>query len=414
MEQKRVVITGMGVVSTLGHDLETYWKNLTAGRSGISYIDLFDTTNFTTKIAGQIKDFDYSEFIDRKEARRMDRFTQFAVVAAEKAVLDSGINFDDTDRDQVGVIVSSGIGGMYTYEDECRAMFERGPRRVSPFFIPMLIPDISPGYISMRHGLRGLNYATVSACASSSHAIGDALHHIQAGRATVILAGGSEAPLTQMGVAGFNALKAISTRNDEPEKASRPFDLDRDGFVMGEGGAILVLEELEHAKRRGARIYAELVGAGFTADSYHITAPVPDGNGAIRAMREALRQGDLAEDEIDYINAHGTSTPYNDRIETLAIKKVFGDRAYEIPISSTKSMLGHLLGASGAVEAIATILSITHSEIHPTTNYETPDPECDLNYVPNKPIKKDVRAAISNSFGFGGHNVCLAFKQYEN
>jgi len=412
MNLNRVVVTGMGLVTPLGDNLETYWKNLISGKSGIGLISLIDTTDHVTKIAGEIKDFEPLEFIDKKDTRRMDRFTQFAIVAAEKAILHSKINFDNVDRDQVGVIVSSGIGGMSTYERECKNLFDKGPRRVSPFFIPMLILDITPGYISMRHGLRGVNYSTVSACASSSHAIGDAFHHIRHGRAKVIITGGSEAPLTQMGVAGFNALKALSTRNDAPEKASRPFDLDRDGFIMGEGSGILVLEDLQHAKARGATIYGEIVGTGFTADAYHITAPVPDGNGATRAMKLALKEANLTIDEVDYINAHGTSTQQNDKIETMAIKNVFGKRAYDIPISSTKSMIGHLLGASGAVEAITSFLTINQREIHPTANYETPDPNCDLNYVPGKSMKKDVNAVISNSFGFGGHNVTLAFKKY--
>ena len=412
MNLNRVVVTGMGLVTPLGDNLETYWKNLISGKSGIGLISLIDTTDHVTKIAGEIKDFEPLEFIDKKDTRRMDRFTQFAIVAAEKAILHSKINFDNVDRDQVGVIVSSGIGGMSTYERECKNLFDKGPRRVSPFFIPMLILDITPGYISMRHGLRGVNYSTVSACASSSHAIGDAFHHIRHGRAKVIITGGSEAPLTQMGVAGFNALKALSTRNDAPEKASRPFDLDRNGFIMGEGSGILVLEDLQHAKARGATIYGEIVGTGFTADAYHITAPVPDGNGATRAMKLALKEANLTIDEVDYINAHGTSTQQNDKIETMAIKNVFGKRAYDIPISSTKSMIGHLLGASGAVEAITSFLTINQREIHPTANYETPDPNCDLNYVPGKSMKKDVNAVISNSFGFGGHNVTLAFKKY--
>ncbi|NIA29404.1 MAG: beta-ketoacyl-ACP synthase II [Actinobacteria bacterium] len=412
MNLNRVVVTGMGLVTPLGNNLDTYWNNLISGKSGIGSISLIDATNHATKIAGEIKDFEPLEFIDKKDVRRMDRFTQLAIVATEKAISHSKLNFDNVDRDQAGVIVSSGIGGMATYERECKKLIDNGPRRVSPFFIPMLILDITPGYISIRHGLRGVNYSTVSACASASHAIGDAFHHIRHGRAQVIITGGSEASLTQMGIAGFNALKALSTRNDEPEKASRPFDLNRDGFVMGEGAGILVLEDLQHAKARGATIYGEIVGTGFTADAYHITAPAPDGNGATRAMKLAIKEANLTTDDVDYINAHGTSTQQNDKIETLAIKNVFGKRAYDIPISSTKSMIGHLLGASGAVEAIASLLTIHQSEIHPTANYETPDPNCDLNYVPGKPIKKDVNVVISNSFGFGGHNATLAFKKY--
>jgi len=413
MQSKRVVVTGMGIVSPLGHTLQDYWNSLISGKSGISEITLFDTKEFATKIAGEIKDLKVDDYIDRKMARRMDRFTHFAVIAAQQAVEDSGIDFDTVDKTQFGVISSSGIGGMDVFEKECKVLFEKGPKRVSPFLIPMLIADIAPGYISILYGLTGSNYATISACASAAHALGDAYHHIHSGRAVGMLAGGSEAPITKMGVAGFNSMKALSTRNDEPERASRPFDLDRDGFVMGEGGAILLLEELEHAKKRNAKIYAEIVGVGFTADAYHITAPIPGGAGASQAMELAMKEANIQPEQIDYINAHGTSTPFNDKTETEAIKKTFGDRAYDIAISSTKSMTGHTLGASGAIEAVATILSIKNEMIHPTINYETPDPECDLNYVPNKPIKKSIKYALSNSFGFGGHNVSIAFKKYD-
>lgn len=411
MELRRVVVTGMGLVSSLGHNLDEFWKNLLAGKSGISIITLFDTTDYVTKFAGQVHDFDPVDFIDKKEVRRMDRFTHFSIVAADQAIMDSGLKLQDEDLTQFGAIVAAGVGGMFTYEEQTEEMITKGPRRVSPFFVPMFIADISPGYISMRHGLKGVNYATTSACASSSHAIGEAFHHIRYGKATCIVAGGSEAPITRMGIAGFNALKALSTRNEEPERASRPFDLERDGFVMAEGGAILVLEELEHAKARQARIYAEIVGVGFTADAYHITQPVPGGEGAARAMKQALQDAGLQPNQVDYINAHGTSTPYNDKTETDAIKSVFGDHAYELNVSSTKSMVGHLLGASGAIEAIATALTIKNDEIHPTANYDVPDPECDLDYVPNVPKKKSVNVALSNSFGFGGHNVCIAFKK---
>jgi 3-oxoacyl-[acyl-carrier-protein] synthase II len=413
MELKRVVITGMGVVTPLGHTLEEYWRNLLAGKNGISNITLFDVSAYDTRFAGEIKNFDPTEYIDKKESRRMDRFTHFAVIAAQKAVADSGINFDTEDREQFGVIVSSGIGGMNIYEKECQVLLERGPSRVSPFLIPMLIADIAPGYISIHHNLKGPNYATTSACASAAHGIGDAFNHIRLGHAIGFLAGGSEAPITQMGLSGFSAMKALSARNDAPEKASRPFDVERDGFVMGEGGAVLMLEELEHARARGARIYAELVGTGFTADAYHITAPVPGGDGAVRAMRQAMKEAHISPNEVDYINAHGTSTQHNDKTETEAIKRTFGEHAYKLAVSSTKSMVGHLLGASGAVEAVATIMSLVHDEIHPTINYEYPDPECDLCYVPNRPMKRQVNAALSNSFGFGGHNVSLAFRKYD-
>jgi len=412
MDLKRVVVTGMGLVSPLGDTIDTYWNNLINGRNGVSNITLFDASNYKTIIAAEVKDFVPENYIEKNEARRMDRFTQFAMVAAIKAIEDSAIDLETTDRERFGVIASSGIGGMTTYEEECRTLIERGPKWVSPFFIPMLISDIAPGHISIRFGLKGVNYATVSACASSSHAIGEAFNHIRYGKANAVLAGGSEAPINRMGIAGFNALKAISVRNDEPEKASRPFELNRDGFVMGEGGGILLLEELEHARARKAKIYGELVGVGFTADAFHITQPVPGGEGAARAMKLAMQEAGIKPEQVEYINAHGTSTPYNDKTETEAIKSVFGEHAYKLDISSTKSMIGHLLGASGALEAIATLLCIKNSIIHPTTNYETPDPDCDLNYVPNKPKNKNVNYALSNSFGFGGHNVTLAFKKF--
>ncbi len=412
MDLKRVVVTGMGLVSPLGDTIDTYWNNLINGRNGISNITLFDTSDYKTKIAAEIKDFNPENFIDKKEARRMDRFTQFAMVAAIKAIEDSAIDLEATDRERFGVIVSSGIGGMITYEEECRTMLERGPKWISPFFIPMLISDIAPGHISIRFGLKGVNYATISACASSSHAIGEAFNHIRYGKANAVLAGGSEAPINRMGIAGFNALKALSTRNDEPEKSSRPFELNRDGFVMGEGGGILLLEELEHARARKAKIYGEIVGIGFTADAFHITQPVPGGEGAARSMKLAMQDAGIKPEQVEYINAHGTSTPYNDKTETEAIKSVFGEYARKLDISSTKSMIGHLLGASGALEAIATLLCIKNSIIHPTTNYETPDPDCDLNYVPNKAKNRNVNYALSNSFGFGGHNVTLAFKKF--
>ncbi|MBN2412204.1 beta-ketoacyl-ACP synthase II [candidate division KSB1 bacterium] len=411
---KRVVVTGMGLIGPLGNTIEEYWKNLLSGTSGVGPITLFDASDFKTQIAAEVKNFNVNDFIDKKDARRMDRFTHFSVIAANRAIEDSQINFDLVDRNKVGVIVASGIGGMNTYEEQCFTLFERGPKWISPFFIPMLISDIAPGYISIRHNLKGVNYATTSACASSSHAIGEAFNHIRFGKAIAILTGGSEAPVNRMGVAGFNALKAISVRNDEPEKASRPFELNRDGFIMGEGGGILLLEELEHARARQAKIYGEIVGAGFTADAFHITQPPEGGEGAARAMKVAMEDAGIKPEEVDYINAHGTSTPLNDKTETEAIKSTFGDQAYKLDISSTKSMIGHLLGASGVFEAIATLLTIQNDEIHPTINYDTPDPECDLNYVPNKSRKKIVATALSNSFGFGGHNVCLAFKKFKN
>jgi len=402
----------MGVVSPLGHSPEEMFANLVAGKSGISRYEAFDSTGYDTRIAGEIKDLVVTDHIDAKEARRMDRFTHLAVIPAAKALADSGIDLEQVDRDQFGVILGSGIGGMQVFQRECKVLFDRGPSRISPFLIPMLIPDMAPGLISIIHGLRGINYSTVSACASSAHAIGLACNHIRNGEATCVLTGGSEAPINPIGVAGFNALRAMSVRNDEPELASRPFDLNRDGFVMGEGGAVLLLEELEHAKRRGAKIYCEVGGYGFSADANHITAPDPHGHGAVRSMELALRNAGLPPASVDYINAHGTSTPLNDKIETLAIKKVFGEHARELAISSSKSMLGHLLGGSGAVEAIAAIMSIQKQMVHPTANLVTPDPECDLNYVPNRALARRVDVVLSNSFGFGGHNVTLAFKKY--
>lgn len=412
MELKRVVVTGMGVISPIGNTLDTFWHNVISGVNGVGPLTLIDPEPHATKIAAEVKDFDPEDFMDRKEARHMERFTQFALVAADQAVADSGINFAETDTEFFGAIIASGIGGMPTFEKQYSAYLKSGPRRVSPYFIPMLISDISSGHISIKYGLKGINYCTTSACASASHALGEAFNSIRFGRAIGMLAGGSEASISIMGVAGFNSLKALSTRNDEPEKASRPFDLLRDGFIMGEGGGILVLEELEHAKHRGAHIYGEFVGVGFTADAYHVTAPVPGGDGAKRAMEIAVKDAGMSMKDVEYINAHGTSTQYNDKVETEAIKNAFGDYAYDIHISSTKSMVGHLLGASGAVEAIATLLSIQNGIIHPTTNYEEPDPDCDLNYVPNNAINKTFNFALSNSFGFGGHNVCLAFSKY--
>ncbi|MBD3376150.1 beta-ketoacyl-ACP synthase II [candidate division KSB1 bacterium] len=411
---KRVVVTGMGLVSPIGQSLDTFWQNLLASKSGITRISRFDTENFESKIAGEIQDFDPSEFISRKEIRRMDRFTHFAMAATQLAVQDSQIDFEQVEKERFGVLWGSGIGGMQVFEDQCRVLFDRGPDRVSPFMIPMLIPDIAPGHISILYGLKGINYATVSACASAAHAIGDSLNHIRHGRADGVVSGGSEAPITQMGISAFCALKALSTRNDDPEHASRPFDLKRDGFVMGEGGGTLILEELEHAKARGAKIYAELIGAGYSADAYHITQPVPGGEGAQRAMTLALQDAGIEPTDVDYINAHGTSTEFNDKTETTAIKHVLGDHAYNIAVNSTKSMTGHLLGASAAVEAIATILQIQNSTLHPTANLQEPDPECDLFYVPNEPQKRDIRIALSNSFGFGGHNVTLVFKRFES
>lgn len=410
---KRVVVTGMGVVSPLGYEIGTFWQSLVAGKSGIGLITRFDTTDFATKFAGEIKDFQPDDYIERKESKRMDLFTQYAIAAAESAVKHSGLNFGDEAKDRIGVITGSGIGGMTTFEAQSRTLIERGPRRISPFFIPMMISDITPGYISIRYGLKGPNFSTVSACASSSHAIGEAFRTIQRDDADVMISGGAEATVTPLGIGGFNAMKALSTRNDEPQKASRPFDKDRDGFVMGEGAGMIVLESMEHALDRGATIYGEVAGIGYTADAYHITAPAPDGGGATGSMQLAMKNGGLQPEDIDYINTHGTSTPHGDIAETNAIKKVFGEHAYKLNINSTKSMIGHLLGASGGVEFIVTTLSVHEDCIHPTINQENSDPECDLNYTANEPKKKEVRAALSNSFGFGGHNVSVVVKKFK-
>ncbi|MHB2149584.1 beta-ketoacyl-ACP synthase II [Calditrichota bacterium LG25] len=412
MGKRRVVITGMGVISPVGNNVKETWEALLSGKNGAAPITLFDTSDYETKFACEVKNYDPLEHFDRKELRRLDRFSQFAILAAEEALNDSGMELDKEDRDRIGVIVGSGIGGMLSFEDEHTKLVTRGPRRVSPFFIPNLIIDIAAGHISIKYGLKGPNFATVSACATAAHSIGTAMRTIQYGDAEVMICGGAEAAIVPSGIAGFNAMKAISTRNEEPQKASRPFDAKRDGFVMGEGGGILILEDLEHARARGAKIYAELVGVGFTADAFHITQPAPGGEGAIRAMKAALKDANLQPTDVQYINAHGTSTYFNDKNETEAIKSVFGDYAYELVVSSTKSMTGHLLGASGVLELIATSLTVQQNKVHPTVNYEFPDPACDLNYVPNTPIEKEVNAALSNSFGFGGHNVTLCVKKF--
>ncbi len=411
--QRRVVVTGMGVVSPVGISLEEFWKNLVEGNSGAGPITQFDASEYDTKFACEVKDFDPLKFMDRKLAQRTDRFTHFGMVAADLALKDSGLDLSKEDRERIGVIFGSGIGGMWTYHKQFMNLVEaNGPRHLSPFFIPMLIPDIVAGRISMQHGLKGPNYATASACATSSHSIGDAFILIQRGDADLMVTGGGEASICPMGIGGFNSMKAMSTRNDAPTKASRPFDKNRDGFVMGEGGGILILEELSHAVKRGAKIYAELGGIGFTADAHHITEPAPGGEGAVRSMRAAIKDAGLTPDEIDYVNTHGTATPVGDKNESAAIKTVFGERAKTMAVNSTKSIIGHLLGAAGAVESIATILSLQHNTIHPTINLETPDPECDLNYTPSSAVERHVDVAISNTFGFGGHNASLLFRRY--
>lgn len=415
--ERRVVITGLGAVTPVGNDVPTAWAALLAGRSGGGPITRFDATDdFPTRVACEVKEFDPSHVIEPKEVRRYDRFAQFGLVASAEAMASAGLPDgpgDQVDPDRFGVIFGSGIGGINTFEEQHRIMLERGPRRVSPFFIPMFIPDIAAGLISIRFGARGINYATVSACSSSAHAIGDAFRAIARGDADLMLAGGTESTITPMTIAGFAAMKAMTTRNDEPAAASRPFDATRDGFVIGEGSGALVLEELEHARARGATIHGEIVGYGATGDAYHITSPPPEHLGAQAAMRLALADAGADPSEVDYVNAHGTSTPVNDEHETIAIKAVLGARAHEIVVGSTKSMTGHLLGASGAVEAIACTRVMTEGRIPPTINFSTPDPTCDLDYAHGGMVERPVGLALSNSFGFGGHNVCLALRRWD-
>ena len=408
----RVVVTGMGVVSPVGLDLNTTWESLIAGRSGVDYITRFDTEGFDTRFAAELKRFEPTDYIGRKEARRMDRFTQMAVVASMEAVEHAALQIDPTNQDDIGVLVGSGIGGLLTLSEQISVLKEKGPDRVSPFLVPMMITDMASGQISILLGARGPNFCPTSACSSGSDAIGTAYEIIKRGDAIAMLAGGSEAVITPIGVAGFNANRAISTRNDAPQQASRPFDSERDGFVLGEGAAVLVLEDLSFAQERGAQILAEVIGYGASSDAFHITQPSEDGEGAVRAMKMAIKKAGLAPDEVDYINAHGTSTPLNDRVETVAIKAVFGDHAYKIPISSTKSMTGHLVGAAGAIEAAICIMTIQHGIIPPTINLTNPDPDCDLDYVPNVARRARVNTALSNSFGFGGHNSVLVFRRY--
>lgn len=413
MERRRVVVTGMGPITPIGTGHEAYWKALLGGVSGAGPITHFDTSEYTTRIAAEVKDFDPEQYMERKEARRMDRFVQYAVGASRIALEDSGLDLGSIDLDRAGVLIGSGIGGTGTWEEQHRTLIERGPGRVSPFFVPMLISDMASGQVSILFGLKGPNLAVTTACATATHGIGEAAEIIRRGAADVMVAGGSEAAITPMAVAGFCSMKAMTTRNDDPEHASRPFDLNRDGFLMGEGAGIVVLEALEHALARGAKIYGEVVGYGMSGDAYHITAPAPEGEGAVRSMAAAIANAGLKPEDVDYMNAHGTSTDANDKLETAAVKTVFGDQAYKVAISSTKSMTGHLLGAGGGVEAIACLCAIRDGIIPPTMNYETPDPECDLDYTPNKPRKMAVRIAMSNSFGFGGHNATLIFARCE-
>jgi 3-oxoacyl-[acyl-carrier-protein] synthase II len=410
---RRVVLTGMGVASPVGNSVPTFWESLCAGKSGVNRIQTFDTTDLPSKIAGEIRDIDFSTVVEPKEANRTDRNILFALFAAKQAMRASGLRMEDEAPRRCGVIIGSGIGGIKTLETEHAKLLSRGPSRISPFLVPMMIPNMPAGRVSIEYGFRGPNYGVVSACASAAHSIGDAFICIRAGMMDVAIAGGCEASITPLSFAGFCSMKALSTRNDFPEKASSPFDKNRDGFVMGEGAGIIVLESLEHALARKAHIYAELVGFGASGDAYHISAPAPGGEGMQDAMSMALSIAGLEPTDIDYINAHGTSTDLNDKSESLAIKKVFGEHAYKVNISSTKSMTGHLLGASGGIEFVAAVLSILNARIHPTINYETPDPDCDLNYTPNKAVEKTIRYAMSNSFGFGGHNASLIIGKYD-
>ncbi|MFC5649043.1 beta-ketoacyl-ACP synthase II [Paenibacillus solisilvae] len=411
--KQRVVVTGMGVMTSLGSDLNEFWGNLMEGKSGVSHVEAFDVSEYPTQIAAEIKNFNPEDYnIDKKEARRMDRFVQFAVVASTLAIKDANLDIgNDVDPERVGVMIGSGIGGLGTWEDQHNILLEKGPKRVSPFFIPMMIANMASGQVSMATGAKGPNSTAVTACATGTHSIGDSYKLIQRGDAEVMICGGAEATIRPTGMAGFCSMRAMSTRNDEPEKASRPFDTDRDGFIMGEGSGVMILESLDHAVKRGARIYAEVIGYGMSGDAHHMTEPDPDG--AARCMVKALKDSRIEPAEVDYINAHGTSTPVGDRSETTAIKKAFGEAAYKLAVSSTKSMTGHLLGAAGGVEAVILGLTLVNGIIPPTINLDNQDPECDLDYVPNTPRKADVRIALSNSFGFGGHNATIVMKKYE-
>ena len=412
MSTRRVVVTGLGTLSPVGNTVDEFWSALLQGRSGLGQITKFDTTGYPTRIAGEVRNFDPLNFVDKKEARRLDPYLQYAIASSALAVQDAAIDTGKVDGTRFGVLIGSGIGGITTLLESHRNLLEKGPDRVSPFFIPMLIANMASGLVSMRFGARGPNSAVVTACATGNHAIGDSFKIIQRNDADVMIAGGSEAIIVPLTIAGFCSMKAMSTRNDEPTKAMRPFDATRDGFVAGEGAGILVLESLEHALARDARIYAEIVGYGMTGDAHHMTAPDPEGDGAARAMAAAVRDAGLDVGAVGYINAHGTSTQYNDKFETIAIKRVFGEHARRLAVSSTKSMTGHLLGAAGGVEAIATVMALHHGILPPTINYETPDPDCDLDYVPNQARKQDVEVALSNAFGFGGTNATLAFRAY--
>jgi 3-oxoacyl-[acyl-carrier-protein] synthase II len=410
MSQRRVVVTGLGTVTSIGHDVATFWSSLVAGKIGIDRVTLFDPSGFACQIGAEVRGWDVNQFMDPKEARRNDRYTHFGFAAAKQAVADSGLDMAKEDGDRVGVIIGSGIGGMHTYETQLRNLFERGPRKVSPFTIPSLIGNMCAGLVAIDLGARGPNFGMVSACATGTHSLGEAAHTIRRGDADVMVAGGSEAAITPFAYASFCSMKAMSTRNDNPRAASRPFDKGRDGFIMGEGAGVLVLESLEHARARGARIYCELAGYAATCDAYHITQPDPDGKGLSMAMHRALDSAGARPEDVDYINAHGTSTPYNDKFETLAIKRIFGDHARRLPVSSTKSMTGHLLGAAGGIESVVCVKTIELGVIPPTMNLEEPDPDCDLDYVPNAARHARVRTVLSNNLGFGGQNAAVVFR----
>ncbi len=411
---RRVVITGIGVISPTGSDKIQFWENIVSGNSGISLVENFDVSKYPCRIAGEIKDFDPTIYMDKREAKKVDRFTHFGVAAGLQAWDDAGLDQVQVNKDDIGVLIGSGIGGIRTIEDQLRILDQKGPRRVSPFLVPALIANMASGYLSMMLGLRGPNSTVVTACATSTHTIGDAWHIIGRGDAEIMLAGGAEATISDLAYSGFSSARALSTRNDEPQRASRPFDRDRDGFVMGEGAGVLVLEPLDNALKRNAHIYGEIVGYGMSGDAYHMTAPDPEGYGACLSMKRALKSAAAEPEQVDYINAHGTSTEFNDKIETMAIKNIFGRHAYEIPVSSTKSMTGHLLGAAGAVELIASLMILQNQIIHPTINYENPDPECDLDYVPNQAREGNIDLIMSNSFGFGGTNATLLVKKYSS
>jgi len=409
--ERRVVVTGLGVISPAGSNVETFWQNLISGKSFISRITKFDVSDYPVQIAAEAKDFNPEDYLDRKELRKTDEFVQFAYAASKQAIDMAGLDIEKIDKNKAGIIIGSGIGGIKTIEKQHELLLSKGPKRISPFFVAMEIINMAAGYVSIKLQFKGPNIGIVTACATGTHSIGEAFRTIKYGDADIMLAGGTESAITPLGIAGFAAAKALSTRNDEPEKASRPFEKNRDGFVMGEGAGILLLEEYEHARRRGAEILAEIVGYGTSGDAYHITAPAPEGEGAARAIQNALRDAGISPEEIDYINAHGTSTKFNDLFETMAIKKILGDHAYKVKVSSIKSMIGHLLGAAGGVEAVSCVMTLKTGIIPPTINYEEPDPECDLDYVPNRAIEYPVKYVLKNSFGFGGTNACLIFKK---